>query len=156
MFLFNFVNYVFLLLCLYILIAMYVPGESNGKLPLRICPGCSVPEPYQSPDWALVSALIVFCVLFVCKCVLYYCHRVSTQLQLTNISYHIIFVTAVTFLWNQKYLFFAFMPENSCPNFGVISAFFTLFLMDLRNCDFTYCYSLLLATLIIGNAVKKR
>jgi hypothetical protein len=25
-------------------------GESNGKLPLRIFPGCSVPEPYQSPD----------------------------------------------------------------------------------------------------------
>ena len=29
-----------------------------------------------------------FCVLFVCKCVLYYSHRVATQLQLTNISYH--------------------------------------------------------------------
>jgi len=32
---------------------------------------------------------VSFCVLFVCKCVLYYCHRVSTQLQLINISYHI-------------------------------------------------------------------
>jgi hypothetical protein len=30
--------------------------ESNGKLPLRICPGHSVPVPYQLPDWALVSA----------------------------------------------------------------------------------------------------
>jgi hypothetical protein len=31
-------------------------GESNGKLPLRTWPGCSVPEPYRSPDWALVPA----------------------------------------------------------------------------------------------------
>jgi hypothetical protein len=32
-----------------------------------------------------------FCFLyifFVCKCVLYYCRREATQLQLTNISYH--------------------------------------------------------------------
>ena len=33
--------------------------------------------------------IVLFCVLSVCKCVLYYCHRVSTQLQFTNISYHI-------------------------------------------------------------------
>jgi len=34
--------------------------------------------------------IVLFYVLFVCKCVLYYCHRVATQLQLTNISYYII------------------------------------------------------------------
>jgi hypothetical protein len=26
--------------------------------------------------------IVLFCVLFLCKCVLYYCHRVTTQLQL--------------------------------------------------------------------------
>jgi hypothetical protein len=30
---------------------------------------------------------VLFYVLFVCKCVLNYCHLVSTQFQLTNISY---------------------------------------------------------------------
>ena len=31
-------------------------GENNGKLRLRTCPGCSVPEPYRSSNWALVPA----------------------------------------------------------------------------------------------------
>ena len=41
--------------------------------------------------------VVLFYVLFVlyCLCVnVYYCHRVTTQLQLTNISYHIIMHTA--------------------------------------------------------------
>ena len=33
--------------------------------------------------------IVLFCVLFVCKFVLYYCHRVSTHLQLTNISIYL-------------------------------------------------------------------
>jgi len=35
---------------------IFIFGEINGKLPLRTCPGYSVPEPCQSPDWALVQA----------------------------------------------------------------------------------------------------
>jgi hypothetical protein len=66
--LFNFVNYVFLFLCLCILIVMYVLF------------------------WVFCF-IVLFCVLFVCKCVLYYCHRVSTQLQTTN-TYHIILLIA--------------------------------------------------------------
>jgi hypothetical protein len=67
--LFSFVNYVFLLLCLCILIVMYV----------LFCVFCFS---------------VLFCVLSVYKCVLYYYHRVSTLLQLTNytISYHISYI----------------------------------------------------------------
>jgi hypothetical protein len=40
--------------------------------------------------YALFVSIVLFYVLFECKyVVLYYCHRMSTQLQLTDISYHI-------------------------------------------------------------------
>ena len=36
----------------------------------------------------VLFVFVLFYVLLVCKCVLYHCHRVLTQLQLTYISYH--------------------------------------------------------------------
>ena len=41
---------------------------------------------------------VLFYVLFLCKCVLYYSHRLSTQLQLTNISYRIISYHIISYI----------------------------------------------------------
>jgi hypothetical protein len=38
---------------------------------------------------------VLFYLLFVCKCVLYYCHRVATQLQLVNIMSYIIMMMMI-------------------------------------------------------------
>jgi hypothetical protein len=64
MLLFNFVNYIFLLLYLCILTVIYVLF------------------------WVFCFNVLL-CILFVCKCVLYYCNRESNKLQLTEyiISY---------------------------------------------------------------------
>jgi len=54
---------------------------------------------------------VLFCVLFVCKCILYYCHRVSTKLQLTNISYQI---TTITLSFLCTFPATSQVPSNHC------------------------------------------
>ena len=80
MLLFNFVNYVLLLLCLCILFVMHV----------LFCVFCFI---------------VLLCVLFVCKCVPYYCHLVSTQLQLTNILYHYDVETWCSYVTDNRHKF---------------------------------------------------
>jgi len=52
----------------------------------------------------LFCFIVFFCVLFVCKCVMYHCHRVSTYSQLTNISYNTKFCAVSYVYWTVDHL----------------------------------------------------
>jgi len=106
LFLFDNVVYVFLLLWLCILIVcsrlttltevfpcFFLSCKANARVkPAKTGHGQHSSKFLSCSMYFCVIICIVcfvsFSVLFVCKCVLYYWHRVATQLQL-NISYHI-------------------------------------------------------------------
>jgi len=119
-FLFNTVIYVFLLLCLCILtvcLCIFIVPAGTLRLPwlrffralssvVRQMPGYNPQRrgTARSLPKLLCCSIhcffVLFCVLFVCKCVLYYCHRVATKLQL-NISYIFIPYRGSRIFWNS-------------------------------------------------------
>jgi hypothetical protein len=91
--------YVFWLLCMFCSVH-YVSIVPTGTLRLpwlrffrafssavRQMPGYNSQR--RGTACTLPKLIVLFCVLFVCKCVLYYCHRVSTQLHSTNVSIYL-------------------------------------------------------------------
>ena len=102
--------HVFLLLSIYLLLSTY----SQKRLPwlrffrafssvVRQMPGYNQPRRGTArtlPKFLCCSMYYLFCIvlcIFLCKCTLYFCHRVTTQLQFTNISYHIIYICVCVF-----------------------------------------------------------
>jgi hypothetical protein len=89
LFLFNTVIYVFLLLCLCILIVCLCMATLTEVFPCFFL-SCNANARLKPAKTArtLPNFCVVLCIVcFVCICVLYYCHRVAIQLQLTYISY---------------------------------------------------------------------
>jgi hypothetical protein len=105
MLLFNFVSYLFLL-CDIILSVMYFYYYvmcSSVSLSILI---------FMYVPFCLFSLIVLFCVLFVCKYVLYYCHRVSTQLRLNLYYHHISLVTDVVAMCCVTFLDFKCIYSN--------------------------------------------
>jgi hypothetical protein len=123
LFLFNNVIYVFLLLWLYILIVCLCMATLTEVFPCfflsckadaGVKPAETGHVPHSSKFLCcsmyfcvVLCIFVLLCILFVfcrslyclCLCVLYYCHRVGTQLQLTYIIYYLLLHILKRFWW---------------------------------------------------------
>jgi len=65
----------------------------------------------------LFVSTVLFYVLFVCKCVLYYCNRVATELQL-NIILNMFFTdNRFMFKWSICYSIYYQWHDQTCNGF---------------------------------------
>ena len=100
--------------------------------------------------FCVFCSTVLFCVLFVCKCVLYYCHRVSTQLQLTKyiISYHIIhhhiIILHLLLLSSSEAKTFFAAPCSLTPSLHDLPKFDTPNFTSIQNDRIMSCWSELL------------
>ena len=115
---------------------LYV-GESNGNLTPRNCLECSVPEPYRSPDWALVPAKPAFglntndddegsvlcCISFLFAAI---CYLLITRLMFFNIVFKFVFLFCIFVFYFAYFVCFFIVLYIAFPFYVAISfPFFT-------------------------------
>jgi hypothetical protein len=102
------------------------------------------------PRYMIVNFMIfmyvpfsVLCVLFLCKCVLHYCHRASTQLQL-SISYHIISYHIISYhikSYHISYHITSYIISYHITSIHIISNIFLLIFLSKitqKHCCYIY------------------
>ena len=97
-----------------------------------------------------IVCFVSFCVLFVCKCVLYDCHRVGTQLQLTNISYinHIISYHIISY-HIISYHIISYIISCRIVSYRVVSCLFAQHHINLSGFKTNACTALLILLTVL-------
>ena len=85
----------------------------------------------HSSKFLCCSMYCLFCVVLctVCKCVLYYCHLVATQLQLTSILYH----TSTYLRYDVSWDVTPSVDEYNCPNLPVLLNFLDCLTLEISH-----------------------
>ena len=97
---------------------------------LLLCMFCSVDSVF----------IVLFCALFVCKCVLYYCHREATKLQLTNISCHVMSCHVMSCHIIISYIISCHIMSCHIISYHVISYIILCRIIYIISCHIMSCH----------------